>query len=294
LASLENFLILKAATYQSEEIKVRFVGTLLAKDALAWFSTLVSEGSPLLSDWNMFLQEFKNLFENPHARKQAQASIQRLKQGKGSVLTYASRFRALKMDTGYNAEALISTFRRGLNDSVQDVIATSLEEPTDLEQFINLAIKIDNRLYSRKMERSSSAHPPSMPSTSYTKPVAQRSDPMDLGAISRPSNGKLTREERDRRFKENLCLYCGSSNHKINECDKRKQKNFRIDKSVAAISPRNAGSFGPILIKVTLLLSNGQSINTEALVDSGATSNFINPDTFQGEGEPLDSSLEFN
>lgn len=33
-------------------------------------------------------------------------------------------------------------------------------------------------------------------------------------------DGKLTSEERERRMKEKLCLYCGKAGHKAPECDK--------------------------------------------------------------------------
>ena len=295
-ASLDNFLVLKSASYHSDEIKVRFVGTLLSKDALAWFSGLVNGESPLLKDWKEFMAAFQELFDNPNAQKQAQSSIQRLKQGKGSVLSYSSRFRTLQRDTGYNDEALISIFRRGLQDQVQDILATSLTEPTDLEQFINLSIKIDNRLYSRRMEKGSASVPSSNSNQQSSKSASSSSpnDPMDLGAVTRASNGKLTKEERDRRFKENLCLYCGDSNHKISDCKKSQSKKTGGN-SIAVLAPNSVEDSGPIVMQVSLLLGNGNIIQTRALVDSGATANFIHPDILKlrGEADLLDSSLQF-
>ena len=35
------------------------------------------------------------------------------------------------------------------------------------------------------------------------------------------SNGKLTSDERKKRLKNNLCLYCGAGDHKLDSCPKK-------------------------------------------------------------------------
>jgi Zinc knuckle len=40
-------------------------------------------------------------------------------------------------------------------------------------------------------------------------------------------NGKLTTEERERRIKEDLCLYCGEKGHKAQDCPKSKAAKAR-------------------------------------------------------------------
>ena len=47
----------------------------------------------------------------------------------------------------------MDVFRFGLNDDIKDILATSFEEPQDLDNFINFCIKIDQRLYDRKLDR---------------------------------------------------------------------------------------------------------------------------------------------
>jgi hypothetical protein len=55
---------------------------------------------------------------------------------------------------------------------------------------------------------------------------------MDLDAMNAANGGsssggtasnprRLTKEERDRRLKENLCLYCGAAGHRVFACPKK-------------------------------------------------------------------------
>ena len=77
-----------------------------------------------------------------------------MKQGKTSCLAYATKFRRLAYETGFNNGALVNFFRKGLNDDLKDRLANALEEPDELEEFIALCVKIDQRLYDRRVEKA--------------------------------------------------------------------------------------------------------------------------------------------
>ena len=46
------------------------------------------------------------------------------------------------------------------------------------------------------------------------------------------SNGKLTSDERKKRLKNNLCLYCGAGDHKLDSCPKKQ----------TTVSPKGCGA----------------------------------------------------
>lgn len=224
VVSIENVFVLNGSRYPTDEIKVRFIGTLLSRDALSWFRGLVESQSELLKSYGDFMNEFKLLFDDPLKQRHARSTIDRLKQGKGSVLTYSAKFRRLASDTGYNNDALTEHFRKGLNDDVKDVLATCTDEPTDLEQLIPFCIRVDNRLFDRRLERSGTRFSGKM----NFRPTAQSSGmqsatPMDLDAMKVTGEGKkLTPEERQRRIQNKLCLYCGEAGHRLAACPSRK------------------------------------------------------------------------
>jgi hypothetical protein len=157
------------------------------------------------------MSELKRLFSDPNAKTKAQMLLKRLNQGAGSVLNFSVKFRTLCVDSGYNQTALMSLFRDGLSNQIKDILAASLVDPEDLESLMELAIKIDTRLFDRKMETS------------------QRSNTTLASASSADiSNNykwkKISLEERQRRIKENLCMYCGGPGHVANNCPKKKSR----------------------------------------------------------------------
>ena len=237
VVSVENIFALQSSRYPNDETKTRFIGTLLTKDALAWFREILKHDQQKLLNYADFMTEFADLFDDPHSQKHAQSSLKRLRQGRFSVLAYSARFRRLAKETGFNDEALIDIYRTGLNDDVKDVLATSLVEPEKLEDFIHFCTKIDHRLADRRAERSRRpgvpTNRPSPPSPALAPPLTHGPTPMDLDAMN-ASNGsssssgtpgsnprKLTKEERDRRLRENLCLYCGAAGHRAFNCPKK-------------------------------------------------------------------------
>jgi hypothetical protein len=136
-------------------------------------------------EFNGYLMEFKNLFDDPNSKRHACAALKRLRQAKGSVLTYSAKFRRLASETGFNDDALMDFFRYGLNDDIKDVLATCFEELTELESFMNFCIKIDQRLYDRKIERGStrSPVPPNRPRQFSPGTGNNGTVPMDLDSI---------------------------------------------------------------------------------------------------------------
>ena len=228
LASIKNYFVLQGARYPTEEIKIRFIGTLLTGDPLTWFRSLIEADAEVLTSMDLFLDEFKANYDDPFVRNHAQASLGRLRQAKSSVVTYAAKFQRIASDTGYNAEAKISVFRFGLNDDVKDVLASSLEEPVEFEAFVNYCIKIDNRLYERRLEKKTSGAVLVPHRNNFTRresPAASSSAtvPMDLDAlqVTPGKSKKLSNDERTRRIKGNLCLYCGEAGHRIAGCPKK-------------------------------------------------------------------------
>ncbi|KAL0150314.1 hypothetical protein M9458_054422 [Cirrhinus mrigala] len=114
---------------------------------------------------------------------------------------------------------------------------------------------VDNIMRSRKPNRQFVTLPPPM-SVADAAP-----EPMQIGAT------KLSVEERERRLRGNLCLYCGQPGHIRATCPTRPPRQR------AAVSTDE-----PPLSRceIPVVLDFGEAtINTTALIDSGAAGNFI-------------------
>ncbi|KFY32152.1 hypothetical protein V493_00463 [Pseudogymnoascus sp. VKM F-4281 (FW-2241)] len=69
-----------------------------------------------------------------------------------TTCAYISDFLALASGVSFNDAALKSFFYRGLSDKVKDIICYR-DEPNTLEEYIQMAQDIDNRLLEREEEK---------------------------------------------------------------------------------------------------------------------------------------------
>ncbi|KAL0156949.1 hypothetical protein M9458_048195 [Cirrhinus mrigala] len=199
---------------------------------------------------SLFVSQQLHLSESGEAGEQIMA----LKQGRRTAVDYALSFRTLAAQSDWNDGPLKLHYRKGLNADLQVELACR-DEGLPLEQYIDLSIRVDNIMRSRKPNRQFVTLPPPMS-------VADAAhEPMQIGAT------KLSIEERERRLRGNLCLYCGQPGHIRATCPTRPPRQR------AAVSTDE-----PPLSRceIPVVLGFGEAtINTTALIDSGAAGNFI-------------------
>ena len=213
--------------FPNDRAKVAYIVSLLTGKALAWASPAWDQDEDFCRDLDEFMKEMKKVFDHPVAGREASKGLVTIRQGKRSVADYAVDFRTLAVEVGWDDAPLITLFEEGLNAEVKDDLTTK-EIPDVLDEYIDLAIRVDNRIRERTRERSrvgasgtrsssgeSRADPRPLPTTGHeaTPPsTTPRSEPMQLG------RAKLSKEEREHRRKMGLCLYCGQGDHFLSSC----------------------------------------------------------------------------
>ncbi len=99
-------------------------------------------------------------------------------------------------------------------------------------------------------------------------------EPMQVGVTH------LTSEERERRRRENLCLYCGLHGHMRISCPTRPA--YRGSSLVSS----NPSTLSTLEVPVTIMFDNSQ-FDSLALIDSGAVGNFIDVNFAKAHSLPL-------
>jgi Retrotransposon gag protein/Zinc knuckle len=158
----------------------------------------------------------------------AERQLHLLKQT-GSATKYAAEFQQLASRVEWGDSALEAKFYDGLKEFVKDEIART-DRPTGLQKLIALGVKIDNRLYERRMEKTVKGK------TYFGGGRQDRSkrdpywDPMDLDAMrrkdTRPRGPRKTGrnksrkdvEKRKEQFEKKLCFRCGKPGHQAKAC----------------------------------------------------------------------------
>ncbi|KAI2656666.1 Retrotransposon-like protein 1 [Labeo rohita] len=188
-----------------------------------------------------------------------------LRQGRRPAADYALTFRTLAAQSGWNDGPLKLHYRKGLNPDLQVELACR-DEDLSLEQYIDLSIRVDNVMRACKSSRLTSLPPLSTPSSEAT------AEPMQLGTT------KLSLEERERRLRGNLCLYCGLAGHIRANCPTRPP---RQPSSVSHDKPSSNCCVVPITLEF-----GDNIVKTTALIDSGAAGNFIDADFVAANHSP--------
>jgi hypothetical protein len=170
----------------------------------------------------------------------------------GSCEKYITKFDILAAEAGLNDTGLANHFQRGLNPEILKQIYSVEHLPTTYLGFKTLALHFDNQKRNyESLFKAMNPSPGSKPSRSHgtssfgsslrlvTNTIQPTSTfysnptpppvpsvgpwPMDVDSVrSRLVNGKLPKEELERRLTNNLCRYCGSPGHVRDACPSRK------------------------------------------------------------------------
>ncbi|KAK3517743.1 hypothetical protein QTP70_017791 [Hemibagrus guttatus] len=126
--------------FPDDRAKVAFKISHLDGKALRWAEPIWTQNNPIVTLLPNFIEHFKEVFGKPAWDSLIGERLCRLKQGIMSVSDYALQFRTLAAASGWNEQALITTYRQGLDPRVWLHLA-AYEDSIGLEKFIQLSIR---------------------------------------------------------------------------------------------------------------------------------------------------------
>jgi hypothetical protein len=205
------------SAYTTDKAKCLYLITHLKGPAFRWVSSYLENDDPILENYEVFTQKLLSVFHQPDDTEGLMDQLTELRQGTGSVLEYASRFKQLSCLVGWNEAPLIYFFRKGLSPKVREILG-SQEPSASLEEAMAKAIRIGNSVKTL----------PPVPTTHHVKPRQVHTNLAQGPAVSL--------EEMTSRFEQldpkqqrylyrgvyNLCHICGAAEHRSNECPKRR------------------------------------------------------------------------
>ncbi|KAE8263680.1 hypothetical protein A4X09_0g7165, partial [Tilletia walkeri] len=228
LLGLNIVLQTQASRFPDDKTKITYAISFLRDEAMSWIEPFANkepiDQPDFMKDFRLFVKELKTIFGDPDEVATAERQIRSLRQ-RGAASAYFADFRRFAAVLDWNDSALASQAYTGLKDKIKDELAR-VGRPTTVNELITTATRIDTRIYERDIERererptpsSSSITIPNRPSSPpVTTIIKVKQEPKDFKSSS-TRRGPLCNEEKDRRRREGLCLYCASKNHDVSVC----------------------------------------------------------------------------
>jgi hypothetical protein len=221
-----------------------------------------------MDDWSAFVTELKTELGPIDPVNEAADNIDNLRmKDSHKILKYNVEFTRLAKLTRWDESALRHRYYTGLAERIKDVLSQSLTKPQTLLELKTAAHAIDARYWERSREKARtgnpssgksehksdkrpvqttlSSHPGSKSNFENRKPEgkSERPDKSNKPAF-RPhveklgKDGKLTQEERRRRFDNNLCMFCGGVGHIAKDCPKSTSSSAKARAAKVAEEPK--------------------------------------------------------
>ncbi|KAL0186760.1 hypothetical protein M9458_018430, partial [Cirrhinus mrigala] len=210
--------------------------------------------NPIIHSYEQFTNHFSEVFSTTTGHLSTTDQLFRLQQGRTSVTEYTLHFRTLVVASGWNEKALLGAYRQGLNPDIRAAMAL-YDDSIGLEAFLQRTTHVAQNLAACQPSMTA----PQPASVVACSPVPE---PMQIDST------RLSREERNRRLLNGLCLYCGEPGHRIRQCPVRPPRPM-----VSTLSTEVEIS-SLTMLPVTLHTSNS-SLCVSALVDFESSGNFI-------------------
>ena len=242
------------AIYEDDDAaKVTFALSYLRGTALEYFEPLIldaDESLDWMDNWSAFVRTLRVQFGPIDPTGDAESGIDHLKmQDNQHIVKYNVEFNKLAIRTGWDDGVLRHRYYSGLAERIKDIMGQQ-GKPKTLDDMKALAHTIDSRHWERLREKSRAGRNKSDDKPDNSKPdKGKKSDDKEKTPPSNNNNnpakkdkhkpgkpqssgssnpladklgkdGKLTQQERQRRYDNNLCMFCGGVGHTAASCPK--------------------------------------------------------------------------
>jgi len=275
LAKINLIFLLYPDRYQDDETKVIYLISRLYGNAMNWAATLIDRNDPCLTNYEAFVGRLKAFYGSNDTTYIANQKLRTIRQHRlGSIQGYIQEFNKYSDDSNWNEQAKMDAFTAGLNQQVAVKILEMFPGPQDLISLQTIAARIDSRIsthanFFSSYNQTTSSSRNRKSNTRNNKNVTK----------TKSYNSPLSKEEKERRKKENLCLYCGSPDHSIDGCPKRKAKESRSSTFMSSNTTKPCDTTHSQKSNnfVVTFKFNGKN-SSDVLIDSGSAINLIDKD----------------
>jgi hypothetical protein len=228
----------------SEEKKVKLVVVEFTDYAMVWWERLVVERP--VSTWEELKTIMKKRYVPKHYYRELFNRLQIITQGNKSVEEYQKELEVamIRANVNEDEEVTISRFLNGLNRDIANVM--ELQSYVDLEELVQLAIKVEGQL-KRKGNTRSGAYTGSSSGwkMNYRREGSSSSKPLVTSKVAEPTfmkkqvstnDKKLKGKVQPKRNRDIKCFKCQGLGHYASECTNHRVMILRDDGEIVSTS----------------------------------------------------------
>jgi hypothetical protein len=211
------------AGFNDDQIKIRYCYSFLCGRAANWATPILEAPErhvATMATWESFKTALRANYGPVDQVRNSSKALMKLQQT-GTAVDYTAQFNVLAVDLEWNAAALMDRFEDGLSSKIK-LAKVNYPAPATLHTLQTLAVTLDQLIRGVEDEIKGAAPRPAhhqphvVPRlVNHQAPGPAANDAMDLDAMNaapRP-RAPLTAEEKGRRYRERLCMYCASPTH---------------------------------------------------------------------------------
>jgi len=222
LAKMNLIFMLDPERFANDPIKVAYIISRIYGSAMNWAATLIENNDPCLNNYQQFTTKFKATFGSYDWTFIANQKLKTIKQGRiGEITRYILEFNRYSDESSWNEEAKMDPFLYGLNDQIATKIYEMFPGPRSLLALQTIASRLDNGIAAHK-QFSSPQNRSNNNNNNDNKNNNRNNNNRRQNKRKKPfkfnTRGPLSKEEKERRRKEHLCVYCRSADHSLDYC----------------------------------------------------------------------------
>jgi hypothetical protein len=214
LTQLEIKFAAQPITYSTDGHRIAYTASRLSDGPLEWAAPLL-RAKRFVTVEDLFTQ-LQATFGDHEEVANSRTQLLKLKQGTKSCAAFTTEFIRLASQTKWDESTFLGIYTNGLTEDLQYALSL-VDQPDNFDKFSANAIRTDNRLFARRQAKGRTNYPERLPNTLSP----QSTTPMEIDAITasttRPPFKRLSQEEKDRRSREGLCVYCAGQ-HALENC----------------------------------------------------------------------------
>jgi hypothetical protein len=163
------------------------------------------------------MADYKKHFVPADTQLEAGALMHNLHQGNQPFNTWYQTWYTHASRAGVDENTRMFAFRRNLNQALHNKLIALSPQPTTLANLVQKAREFD-RVYQLYNSPAFTQRQPGIRTRGSTTEDAPQINYSGTPQTPSQQRGPLSKEERERHFKEKLCLYCGKPNHIAKNC----------------------------------------------------------------------------